>query len=161
VAQQQLDLWLWEETPLKLTSSFAVLRTILFAIAITGGEMADAAPSAQQVDAMLVQALNGAVANINRRGPVMTDKETRWDRSEAGPGARITHFYSLPNYSSQAIGSMVRQNLGISKQRAVSELCSNKEMLLPVQYGATVVHVYSGNDGVEMGRYEINKTDCK
>ena len=123
--------------------------------------MVDAAPSAQQVDAMLIQALNGAVANINRRGPVMTDKETRWDRSEAGPGLRITHFYSLPNFSSQVAGPAFRANLAILKQRAVSELCSNKEMLLPVQYGATVVHVYSGNDGVRMGQYEINKTDCK
>ena len=39
-------------------------------------------------------------------------------------------------------------------------VCASKEMKPSLQYGATYVYVYSGNDGVEIGRFEMSKNDC-
>jgi hypothetical protein len=36
----------------------------------------------------------------------------------------------------------------------------NTPWLLLHQYGGTYVYTYSGNDGVEIARFEINKNDC-
>lgn len=115
-------------------------------------------PSAQQIEEKLIEGFNKAAEQSNKRGPIMVDKDTRWDRSEVGPGARLTYFYSFPNYSSRGIEpGWLRENL---KSEVKKGVCMSKEMKPSLQYGATYVFAYSGNDGAEIGRFELNKNDC-
>jgi hypothetical protein len=88
----------------------------------------------------------------------MVDKDTRMDRAAVGPGSRLTYFYSLPNYSSQDIEPRwLHENL---KPLVKKGVCASKEMKSTLQYGATYVYAYSGNNGAEIARFEISKNDC-
>jgi hypothetical protein len=139
---------------------------ILIAGAIGGGigkQVGKAAFSppqinSQQIEEELNEGFTKAAEQSNRRGPVMFDQDTRWDRSLAGPGARLTYFYSFPKYSSHDIErSWLLANLQPQVKKGV---CSSKEMKPSLQYGGTYAYVYSGNDGVEIAHFEINKNDC-
>lgn len=96
--------------------------------------------------------------SFNRRGPIMVDEDTRMDRQEVGPGARLTYFYSFPNLSSSDIApNVIRENL---KSEVKNKICASKEIKESWQDVATYVYVYSGNDGKEIGRFEVKKKDC-
>jgi hypothetical protein len=114
-------------------------------------------PSAQQLQ-QLEEGMIKVAEQLNRRGPIMLDKVTRFDRVEVGPGVRATYFYSLPYYSSQDIElGTFQANI---KSDVKESVCANKKMKFAMQYGATYVYTYSGNNGVEIARFEINKNDC-
>ena len=51
-------------------------------------------------EAELYEGFNKAAELSNKRGPIMVDQDTRWDKTVAGPGARLTYYYSFPKYSS-------------------------------------------------------------
>ena len=115
-------------------------------------------PSAQQIEEELNEGFTKAAEQSNRRGPIMVDQNIRWDRSVAGPGARLTYFYSFPKYSSRDIArDWLLANLQPDIKKSV---CASKEMKPSLQYGGTYVYTYSGNDGMEIARFEINKNDC-
>jgi len=114
--------------------------------------------SPQQMEVALIKGLTKGAEQINKRGPTMIDKDTRMERASVGPGARATYFYSFPNYSSQDVApSWLYANLEPEVKRKV---CASKEMKPSLQYGATYVFAYSGNNGTEIARFEINKNDC-
>jgi hypothetical protein len=151
---------------LKKLLSILGFIAILIAVAIVGGigkQLGKAAfspskPSAQQIEEKLIEGFTKAAEQSNKRGPVMVDQDTRWDRSAVGPGARLTYFYSLPKYSSREIDrGWLLANL---KPEIKKGVCASKEMKPSLQYGATYIYAYSSNDGVEMARFEINKNDC-
>ena len=115
-------------------------------------------PTQQQIEEKLLEGFAKAAAQANARGPVMVDQDTRWDRSIAGPGARLTYVYSLPKYSSRDIDrGWLLKNLEPKVRQGV---CGSKEMKPSLQYGGTYVYAYNGNDGVEIARFEINNQDC-
>jgi hypothetical protein len=67
-----------------------------------------------------------AAEQINNRGPIMVDQETRLDKSVAGPGARLTYFYSLPKYSSEDINrKLLLASLEPAIKKQVMELKSH------------------------------------
>ncbi|MEF8697777.1 MAG: hypothetical protein V5B36_14430 [Candidatus Accumulibacter sp. UW25] len=115
-------------------------------------------PTQQQIEVRLLEGFTKAAEQANARGPVMVDQDTRWDKSVAGPGARLTYFYSFPKYSSRDID---RGWLLTSLQPEVRKgVCGSKEMKPSLQYGGTYVYAYNGNDGVEIARFEINNQEC-
>lgn len=115
-------------------------------------------PSAQQIEEALIKGLTVTAEQINKRGSTMVDKDTRLDRVAVGPGARITYFLSFLNYSSQDIEpSWLHENWEPAVKKGV---CASKEMRSGMQYGTTAVYAYSGNNGAEIARFEISKTDC-
>ncbi len=125
---------------------------------ITGKSAFEDTHTQQEVDAIITKGFAQIAEQKNRQGPTMIDKDTRWDRSEAGPGPRLTYFYSFPNYSSRDIApSWLQANL---KPDVKKSICANKEMQPSLRYGATYVYAYSGNDGMEIARFQINKNDC-
>lgn len=71
---------------------------VLIAAAIGGGigkqvgkeVFAPAKPTAQQIEEKLIEGFNKAAEQSNRLGPRMVDKDTRWDTTTVGPGARVT-----------------------------------------------------------------------
>ena len=115
-------------------------------------------PTQQQLEEKLLEGFAKAAEQANARGPVMMDQDTRWDKSVAGPGARLTYFYSFPKYSSRDIErGWLLANLQPEVRKGV---CGSKEMKPSLQYGGTYVYSYTGNDGVEIARFELNKHDC-
>jgi hypothetical protein len=60
-------------------------------------------PTQQQIEEKLLEGFTKAAEQTNARGPVMVDQDTRWDKSVAGPCARLTYFYSFPSYLSRDI----------------------------------------------------------
>jgi hypothetical protein len=137
---------------------------ILIAGAVGGGkpvgkvDFSPSQPSTQQIVEQLSEELAKAAEQSNSRGAVMVDQYTRLDRSVAGPGARLTYFYSFPNYSSRVVGRgwLLANLLPVVKKG----VCASKEMKTTLQYGGTYVYAYSGNDSLEITRFEINKNDC-
>lgn len=115
-------------------------------------------PTQQQIEEKLLEGFTKAAEQANSRGPVMVDQDTRWDKSVAGPGARLTYFYSFPKYSSRDIErGWLLANLQPEVRKSV---CGSKEMKPSLQYGGIYVYSYTGNDGVEIARFELSKHDC-
>lgn len=140
----------------------AVLAAAAIGISLAKGVGKDAfsnPPHTQaQIDEQLYEGFSRAAVQLNEKGPVMVDEETRWDRSEAGPGPRLTYFYTFPNYSSDGITrEWLLENL---QPDITGNVCRNEEMKPSLQYGGTYVYVFAGNDGVEIARFEINRNDC-
>jgi len=146
----------------------SVLGFIVMLIAISiGGQIGKVvgkfafAPSKltqQQIEEKLLEGFAKAAEQLNARGLFMVDQDTRLDKSVAGPGARLTYFYSFPKYTSRDIE---RDRLLANLQPEVKKfVCGSKEMKPSLQYGGTYVYSYAGNDGVEIARFELNKHDC-
>ena len=99
-----------------------------------------------------------AAERLNARGSVMLDDETSWDHSEAGPGARITYYYSFPNYASDEFAP--DRLIEALKPGMVSDLCKNPEVRPPLEEGGVFTFVYAGNDAIEITRFDVSKQDC-
>jgi hypothetical protein len=94
---------------------------------------------------------------INAKAPVMVDEITRLDKAVAEPGARLTVFYSFPEYAAQDIDrNKLLENMPSVRQK----LCSNGETKAGLRQGVIYVLSYKGNDGVEIARFEVSKQDC-
>ena len=115
-------------------------------------------PTQQEIEEKLIEGFNKAAEQSNRLGPRMVDKDTQWDTTTVGPGARVTYYYSLPNYSSREITSaQLDANL---KPVVRNGVCTNKEMRPSLTYGGIYVYVYRGNDGAEIIRFTFSQHDC-
>ena len=55
--------------------------------------------------AITLDKLTKLSAKYNARLPMMMDKETRWDRSKAGPGLELKYYYTVVNYRADQINS--------------------------------------------------------
>jgi hypothetical protein len=112
----------------------------------------------EQIDKEIYDSFSKTAEQENAKGPVMIDPDTRLDRLVAGPGPRLTYLYSFPAYSLHDFDSeWILDELQPEVKRGV---CGSQEMKPSLQYGATYIYSYTGNDGVEIGRFEINKNDC-
>jgi len=95
---------------------------------------------------------------LNAQGPVMVSENVRLDKVVAGPGARLTYFYSFLQHSSQDFD---RDEFSANiKSEMKQEFCDDKAVKPLLQDGAVFVFSYSGNDGVEIARAELSKHDC-
>lgn len=111
-------------------------------------------PTIQQIENELAKSAD----SINKTLPMMVDKETRLDKIKANSGLRVNYFYTLPNYSSRDIEpSLIQTNV---KPDVKKNTCTNEKAKPILQLGVTYEYVYSGNDGVEIARFDINKNDC-
>jgi hypothetical protein len=125
---------------------------------VSAAEFSLSQTTAQKNEKIVIDAFTKEAESFNRRGPIMIDEDTRMDRQEVGPGARLTYFYSFPNLSSGDIAPReIREKL---KSEVKNKICASKEIKEPWQDVATYVYSYSGNDGKEIARFEIKKKDC-
>lgn len=95
---------------------------------------------------------------INSSTPKMVDATTRLDKAEAGPGSRLTYFYTFPKYKSTDLNNNWLQEE--VRQAVIKSVCTNNDMLKTIQHGATYVYSYNGNDNFKIGSFGIDKTDC-
>jgi hypothetical protein len=122
-----------------------------------GMSIGNAPPSMSPVEEV-AEGFRMAADQINARGPVMVDEETSLNRAEAGPGARLTYFFSLPNHSSDEIDAD-RLVAGV-RPNTITVVCQNDDMKVALQNGGTLVYVYSGKDELEIARFEVSGPDC-
>lgn len=154
---------------MKILSALGLIA-VLIAIAVGGGigkivgrsvgeaTFGTSKPTQQQIDEALIKGFRQASEQSNRNSPQMVDKDTRLDTTTVGPGARLTYFYTLINYTSRDItASWLDQNL---KSTLKNRVCTNVDVKLSLQYGATYVYVYRGNDGAEISRFTFNRHRC-
>lgn len=112
----------------------------------------------EDVERKLIEGFQEAARQINQTTPTMLDENTRVDRATVGPGVVLTYHYTFPRYSSQDISeSWLRQNL---LPTVKDNVCRNERMKLSLQYGGIYAYSYSGNDGVRISRFEIDRNDC-
>lgn len=96
---------------------------------------------------------------INSQAPIKIDDQTRLEKALAGPGDRITYFYTLTTVTIEEVDSTaVLENI---KPKLISSLCSNAEMQPVLQAGAKIVYVYSDKNGEDVGRIEVVVADCQ
>lgn len=115
-------------------------------------------PTEKEIMTKLAEGFELAAKQINDSAPTMVDEETRMDRASVGPGALLTYHYTFPNYSSRDIESaLIQTNVFPSVKKGV---CSSKEMKPSLQYGGKYTYSYSGNDGVLIGEFTIDRHDC-
>ena len=115
-------------------------------------------PSQQEVKAKLIEGLKEAADQLTPQLPMMLDEDTRLDRSTIGPGARAVYHHTFPKYSSSDIDS--NQLLTNLQPEIMSKVCASKDTKKFLQYGGIYVYIYSGNDGLEISRFEIDRNDC-
>ena len=96
-------------------------------------------PTQQQIEEKLLEGFSQAAKEANAKGPVMVDQDTRWDKSIAGPGARLTYFYTFPKYSSNEIDR--EWFLANQKSEVRKVVCGSKEMKPTLQYGGLYLFV--------------------
>lgn len=136
---------------------------IIFIAAGIGKQMGRAVvapekPSPQKVQNALAEGLENAARQINERGPMMIDNDTRIDRASVGPGARFTYHYTFPGYSSREIdASLLRANL---EPAVRSQVCRSKDMARSLELGTTYVYSYTGRDGAGILSFEVSRRDC-
>ena len=115
-------------------------------------------PSQQEVEAKLIEGFTTAANQINKKVPMMVDEETRLDRATVGPGARVVYHHTFPRYTSRDIdANWLHTDL---RPEVMRKVCDSKGMRKSLQYGGKYVYSYSGSDGVEITRFEIDRNDC-
>lgn len=112
----------------------------------------------QSSDAEVVAAFRDQVLQANKTLPVMIDKETRFDRVEAVPGAKFLYHYTFVNYKSSEIAPewLYSDLLTSVRLRA----CKDEGMKKIINAGGTFAFSYFGREGLLIGGFEINKQGC-
>ncbi|HCG5954449.1 TPA: hypothetical protein NJ081_002904 [Vibrio parahaemolyticus] len=115
-------------------------------------------PTEKEIIAKLTEGFEIAAKQINDSSPIMVDEETRMDGASVGPGVLLTYHYTFPNYSSKDIDSgLIKSNVFPVVKEGV---CASKEMKPSLQYGGRYAYSYSGNDGILIDEFIIDRNDC-
>ena len=116
-------------------------------------------PSAREAEEQMIKGFKAASDLNNKKGPTMIAQDTRLDRSEVGPGARLTYFYTLPNHSSLDVDASKFQEA--TALNTIKTVCSRNEMRPLLKLGAIYGYSYFGKDGKKIASFEIRINDCK
>lgn len=135
-------------------ATIAVLAVLLVATSIgnIGGKIASEAafgPSSRDVIA-------AATREINKKLPMMVDKETRLDSTTPGPGRMLAYNYTLVNYTASQLSD---QWLNTFQRKVVKTSCRQKQKNL-LSNKISMRYRYSSADGYMVRNFIINPTDC-
>lgn len=125
---------------------------------LTACVAAEKSPSVMS-DAELDKALLAVEKEVNARAPIMADPETRMDSIKAGPGRKLTYFYTLINVSSEDMSAEQLQE-GLEAQ-VKPTACASKEMQVFIKNNVQLVMKYRGKDDVPMAEIVLSQDDCK
>ena len=115
-------------------------------------------PTEQQIDVAMMKDLSKAAAEINKKGAVMQDENSRMDGATVGPGRRLTYNFSLVNFlASDLEPNWLRQ---IQAPLLKSRVCGNKAMVSSMRYGVVYAYSYRDKGGLPIGVVEIKPSDC-
>ncbi len=115
-------------------------------------------PTKQEIESTLVEAYKEAAKQINAGVPRLIDSETRLDKASVGPGPKVVYHHTFINYSSKKLtAEKLQKSL---RPEVTGKVCSSADMKASLQYGGSYVYSYSGNDGAEIVRFEIDRKTC-
>ena len=108
--------------------------------------------------AITLNKLTKLSAKYNARLPMMMDKETRWDRSKAGPGLELKYYYTVVNYRADQINSrQIKQHQwNVTKEK----VCSARELKTFWKNGVTLKYNYKGKDGRYVMDFAVTPEQC-
>jgi hypothetical protein len=104
------------------------------------------------------RALEIAADDLNQHPPGSPKDVVRFDRAFAGPGAQITYYYTVPDYSSGQIHADLLRKVAEPMLRR--DLCAETAVKSSMVYGAKFIYVIRANNGGEVLRLEMNKSAC-
>ncbi len=111
----------------------------------------------EMVEAVLMGMQKG-VKQTNMTCPIMVDEETRMDSASLGPGLRAVNYYTFINYlASDLDPDLIKTNL---RYDVMFKACKSADMTETMLYGAVYEYVYYGKAGIEIARFEINRSNC-
>jgi hypothetical protein len=106
----------------------------------------------------LLTLLADTASQVNARGPVMVDAETRLRGAEAGPGARLTYRYELVAFNRADMDE--RRFVALKKPELVAASCQRAEVRYLLTQGATLVYLYDDKMGERIADIGLAKGDC-
>lgn len=106
----------------------------------------------------LLTLLADTASQVNARGPVMVDAETRLRGAEAGPGARLTYRYELVTFNRADMDE--RRFVALKKPELVTAACQRAEVRYLLTQGATLVYLYDDKMGERIADIGLAKGDC-
>lgn len=143
--------------PNKPSQSLARLATLCGALLLAGCDSQESKD--KRIEESLIKGFTKVADEFNAKGPVMMDEHTRLERTEVGPGARITYHYSLPGYAAAELAEI--NFLDSITPELTSGLCDDKDVRTTLKQGATYSFIYVGNDKVEIARLDVTAANCK
>ncbi|MGH8562748.1 MAG: hypothetical protein ACREXW_01155 [Gammaproteobacteria bacterium] len=120
---------------------------------LLGRDLASAAMS-PDLDAVLAK----TASTLNARLPMMVDKDTRLDSTIPGPGKNFTYVYTLPAYRSAELDPAT--TMAAVTPYVKGNTCGLTDMKGFFKNGISVIYLYRGNDGREIGRVTVSPADC-
>ena len=138
---------------------FALLGATFLGLLLGGCEREPSeAEKARRTEQALIEGFTRMAEEYNAKGPTMMDEHTRLDSTEVGPGARISYFYTLPQYASTDFsGSQFLDQVGPVIRAGT---CSDQNILRTLNEGAIYSFIYRGKDGIEIARLDLNRDAC-
>lgn len=96
--------------------------------------------------------------HMNRKVPMMIDKDTQLDRVSVEPGRKLIYHYTLTATRSTDIKPADFRKMITPPLR--ERLCGSTEMLGFLNSGVRVAYMYKGNDGRPIGGTEFAANEC-
>jgi hypothetical protein len=103
------------------------------------------------------ETLENLSAQMNRKMPVMVDRETRLDRVTAEPGQQLKYHYTLVAVRGSDVNTADFHKL--LAPRLKSQLCGS-EMENFLKQGVTVSYFYRSQDGRALGGAQFGPGAC-
>jgi hypothetical protein len=113
----------------------------------------------QEVVEVVLEGMQRGVKQTNSTCPIMLDNETRLDSSAVGPELRAVYYHTFVNYlASELDPELIKTNL---RYDVMFKACKSSDMIETMLYGAVYEYVYHGKAGIEIARFEVNRSDCE
>ena len=103
--------------------------------------------------------LKSLVDDLNSRLPATVDRNTRLDTARAGPGLRITYYYTITTHEVSAldVGRLRAALIPTSRKKA----CTAPDTRALLDAKVTYAYHYNDRNGHFVTRFEISRADCK
>jgi hypothetical protein len=131
---------------------FAVVMVARSGILITA--MRGMMPGKTSVEKELAKVARTITADC----PKMLNADTRLDKAIAGPGRKLTFYYSFPKYDSSHVPAKLYSEKVAATQ--LQEACHAQKLQPFFQNNISLVYRYSAKDGEAVGSVVINRETC-
>jgi hypothetical protein len=111
-----------------------------------------------EVNKQISDEMKKSVEPFNRRLPQQIDEGILLEKVTVGPGVLMNFHSLLTNVASKDINAA--QMNGAIRPLIKNHICGNADAKPLMQYGAKFVYTFRANDGVAVGNFRFDRTDC-
>lgn len=105
------------------------------------------------------QRLQNVSNQLNKSLPRTLDEHTRQDTTAAGPGRRLTNFYTLTKIVPGSIkGDALRKMI---QPTIVAGFCTDPMMIYYRSNDVTITYAYRDASGTFVTRFDVSMNDCR